>query len=135
MPLVPRVRRCLMPTGWVVSLAVAGGIFASSLVAGSLLAEGPAAPRASEEPRKAAAPASAEAGSALYARYCQLCHAPDATGYAADEAPSLVSTTFLESASDAYIARGIRYGRPNTAMAAYGKARGGPLDDRQIAAI
>lgn len=134
MPLATRVRRCLMPTTWVASLAVAGCILASSLVAGSVGAESPAA-RSAEEPRKPAAPASPETGSALYARYCQLCHAPDATGYAADEAPSLVSTTFLESASDAYIASGIRYGRPNTAMAAYGKARGGPLDDRQIAAI
>jgi mono/diheme cytochrome c family protein/rhodanese-related sulfurtransferase len=46
-----------------------------------------------------------------------------------------VSTTFLESGSEEYIASGIRYGRPDTAMAAYGKVRGGPLDDLQIAAI
>jgi mono/diheme cytochrome c family protein/rhodanese-related sulfurtransferase len=46
-----------------------------------------------------------------------------------------VSSTFLASASDAFIARGIRIGRPNTAMAGYGKARGGPLDDAQILAI
>jgi cytochrome c oxidase cbb3-type subunit III len=74
-------------------------------------------------------------GQALYARYCQLCHAADATGYAADNAPSLVSPTFLATASDAFIASGIRLGRPETAMAAYGKQRGGPLDDGQIAAI
>jgi cytochrome c oxidase cbb3-type subunit 3 len=76
-----------------------------------------------------------QAGRALYARYCELCHAADGTGYAADEAPSLVSSTFLESADDAFIARGIRLGRPNTAMAAYGKNRGGPLEEAQIAAI
>jgi cytochrome c oxidase cbb3-type subunit 3 len=74
-------------------------------------------------------------GAELYARYCQLCHGVDATGYAADDAPSLVSPTFLATANDAFIAQGIRFGRPETAMAAYGKERGGPLDDAQIAAI
>jgi cytochrome c oxidase cbb3-type subunit 3 len=84
---------------------------------------------------QAPVPGPVEAGGALYARYCQLCHAADGTGYAADEAPSLVSPNFLATANDAFIARGIRLGRPNTAMAAYGKARGGPLDDAQIASI
>jgi cytochrome c oxidase cbb3-type subunit III len=72
------------------------------------------------------------AGALTYEKYCQLCHAKDATGYAADNAPSLVSQTFLESASDAFIAAGIRMGRPGTAMAAYTKARGGPLNERDI---
>ena len=71
-------------------------------------------------------------GKVLYERYCQLCHAPGATGYAADNAPSLVSRTFLESASDEFIAQGIRMGRPNTAMGAYGNARGGPLNEHDI---
>lgn len=71
-------------------------------------------------------------GKALYERYCQLCHAPGGTGYAADNAPSLVSRTFLETASDAFIAQGIRMGRPNTAMGAYGQSRGGPLSDPEI---
>lgn len=74
-------------------------------------------------------------GAALYAQYCRLCHAADATGYAADNAPSLVSRTFLESASDAFIAHGIRMGRPNTAMAAYGASRGGPLAEPDIAEL
>lgn len=74
-------------------------------------------------------------GKALYSRYCQLCHARGGTGYAADRAPSLVSTMFLTAASDAFIAQGIRFGRPGTAMAAYGKGRGGPLDEGQIDAI
>jgi cytochrome c oxidase cbb3-type subunit 3 len=74
-------------------------------------------------------------GAALYERYCVLCHAKDGTGYAADNAPSLVSTTFLESADDAFIAAGIRLGRPGTAMGAYGKVRSGPLDDSEIQAI
>jgi rhodanese-related sulfurtransferase/mono/diheme cytochrome c family protein len=74
-------------------------------------------------------------GAALYAHYCALCHADDATGYAADNAPSLVSRTFLESASDTFIAAGIRDGRPSTAMGAYGKNRHGPLEEADIAAI
>lgn len=76
-----------------------------------------------------------EAGAAAYTKYCALCHGAEATGYAADHAPSLVSTTFLASASDEFIGRGIREGRPGTAMAPYGKLRGGPLDDEEVAAI
>ena len=71
-------------------------------------------------------------GARAYEQYCQLCHAKDATGYAADNAPSLVSKTYLESASNDQIAAGIRMGRPGTAMAAYGKLRGGPLAERDI---
>ncbi|HYP89033.1 MAG TPA: c-type cytochrome [Polyangiaceae bacterium] len=71
-------------------------------------------------------------GAHSYEKYCQLCHAKDGTGYAADNAPSLVSQTFLESASNELIAAGIRMGRPGTAMAAYGKERGGPLDEHEI---
>ncbi len=104
-----------------------------------------ATPAASPAPESIATPASARpapgpdpivaAGARAFEHYCQLCHGKDATGYAADNAPSLVSTTFLESATDDFIAAGIRMGRPGTAMAAYGKARGGPLDEREIAAI
>ncbi|HTQ07312.1 MAG TPA: c-type cytochrome [Polyangiaceae bacterium] len=83
-------------------------------------------------------PASADLvaqGAALYARYCALCHAKDATGYAADNAPSLVTRTFLESASDGFIADAIRNGRPSTAMGAYGKSRQGPLEEADIRAL
>ena len=76
-----------------------------------------------------------QTGSALYVRYCELCHGKDATGYAADNAPSLVTRTFLESADDAFIAKAIQVGRPSTAMGAYGKDRGGPLDNSAIGAI
>jgi cytochrome c oxidase cbb3-type subunit 3 len=89
----------------------------------------PSAPLASAKPEPVAK------GAALYAQYCALCHADDATGYAADNAPSLVSRTFLESASDAFIATGIRDGRPATAMGAYGKSRRGPLEDSDVDAI
>lgn len=74
-------------------------------------------------------------GAALYVKYCALCHGPEGKGYAADNAPSLVSTSFLESATDTFIAGGIRMGRPGTAMAAYGKQRGGPLNETDIRAI
>ncbi len=75
------------------------------------------------------------AGGAAYAKYCALCHGATATGYAADNAPSLVSRTFLESADDAFLARSIELGRPGTAMAGYGRDLGGPLGERDIAAI
>lgn len=74
-------------------------------------------------------------GASAFSRYCALCHKPDATGYGADHAPSLVSSTYLESATDDVIAKGIREGRPGTAMAGYAKSRGGPLDEEDILAI
>src|SRR6185295_4819845 len=46
-----------------------------------------------------------------------------------------VTRTFLESADDTFLWRAIRQGRPSTAMGAYGKDRGGPLDNSAIAAI
>jgi cytochrome c oxidase cbb3-type subunit III len=91
----------------------------------------PAAPPAEVIPAAGADPAVAE-GAKTYAKYCALCHGKDGTGYAADNAPSLVSQTFLESASDELLAAGIRMGRPGTAMAAYGQVRGGPLSEQEI---
>jgi cytochrome c oxidase cbb3-type subunit 3 len=114
-------RRC--GTGWVFALWLAASC--AVVLCGPIRTS-----RAEAPPVK-----SVDAGRALFARYCKLCHAADGTGYAADNAPSLVSPEFLATASDAYIARGIRVGRPNTAMAAYGKGRGGPLDEGQIAEI
>lgn len=81
-----------------------------------------------EDPRVAA-------GARSYARYCALCHGNDAKGYAADHAPSLVSPTFLASASDDFLLKSIRGGRPGTAMAGYGRDRGGPLSDTELAAL
>lgn len=92
----------------------------------------------SPKPSPSAAPSAhagagrVESGRGLYERYCKLCHGPEAKGYAADNAPSLVTQSFLESASDAFIAHSIRAGRPNTPMGAYGVDRGGPLKDAQI---
>lgn len=76
-----------------------------------------------------------EVGRELYVKYCALCHGGDAKGYAADNAPSLVSESFLTSAQDSFIARAIRTGRPGTAMGGYGRYRAGPLDETQINAI
>lgn len=75
------------------------------------------------------------AGEVAFFKYCALCHGTDARGYAADNAPSLVSETFLASASDVFLARSIREGRPGTAMAGYGRAFGGPLADPEVNAI
>ncbi|MDF2694567.1 MAG: Cytochrome c oxidase subunit CcoP [Labilithrix sp.] len=74
-------------------------------------------------------------GPALYTSLCAVCHGADATGYKADNAPSLVNRTFLESASDEQLRRSIADGRPGTSMAAYSVARGGPLDDKAVARI
>jgi mono/diheme cytochrome c family protein/rhodanese-related sulfurtransferase len=74
-------------------------------------------------------------GKALYLALCKQCHGADARGYAADHAPSLVNPTFLESASDEFLSNSIAFGRPGTSMAAYGRGAGGPLGDREIAAL
>jgi cytochrome c oxidase cbb3-type subunit 3 len=74
-------------------------------------------------------------GGAIYAKYCALCHGADATGYAADNAPSLVSSTFLASVSDEFLSSAIRIGRPGTAMGGYEASRGGPLSPEDIAAL
>jgi mono/diheme cytochrome c family protein/rhodanese-related sulfurtransferase len=92
--------------------------------------------RSAAPPPSAAAPsAEATAGAALFSKYCALCHGADAKGYAADNAPSLVSETFLRSASDAFISSGIAIGRPGTPMAPYSARLGGPLADEQIGQI
>jgi cytochrome c oxidase cbb3-type subunit III len=72
------------------------------------------------------------AAPAVYRSLCAHCHGPDAAGYAADQAPSLVNRTFLESASDFYLRHSIEQGRPGTSMPAYGKSVGGPLGPEAI---
>jgi len=69
---------------------------------------------------------------ALYTTFCAHCHGADAKGYKSDNAPSLINPTFLESATDDYIARSIGMGRPGTSMAGYGRDIGGPLDKPAI---
>ena len=67
-----------------------------------------------------------------YAKLCAPCHGADGQGYVADHAPSLVNSTFLASANDSFLRRGIEYGRPGTSMGAYGNKLGGPLDDAAL---
>jgi len=74
-------------------------------------------------------------GAETYASYCALCHGERGEGYAADGANALAHPLFLAAASDALIERGIARGRPATAMSAWGLARGGPLDERTVAAL
>src|SRR5437868_11327019 len=56
-------------------------------------------------------------GHVAYAKYCATCHGEFASGYVADNAPSLRSPTFLSTASDDFLRAGITRGRPGTAMA------------------
>ncbi|HVH48112.1 MAG TPA: c-type cytochrome [Labilithrix sp.] len=79
--------------------------------------------------------AAAREGETLYQSLCAVCHGADARGYKADNAPSLVNATFLESATDEQLRRWIIEGRPGTSMAAYGTERGGPLETESVAQI
>jgi len=102
--------------------------------------DGSAKPDKPQKPRDATAAAvdadpNALEGAALYQTLCAHCHGANAKGYKADNAPSLINPTFLESASDDFIARSIAVGRPGTSMAAYSREVGGPLEGAAIARI
>ncbi|HVU50391.1 MAG TPA: c-type cytochrome [Polyangia bacterium] len=85
--------------------------------------------------KKSAAADPVARGRAAYAKYCATCHGPQANGYVADNAPSLRTTSFLSTATDAFLRAGIVRGRPGTAMAAYGRSYGGPLIPEDVDAI
>lgn len=68
-----------------------------------------------------------EHGRALFASHCALCHAADATGYAADDAPAIGRDDFLTLADDAFLEIAVYDGRPGTPMSAWGDAHGGPF--------
>ena len=89
-------------------------------------------PPPAKPPIATARPADLQAGAKTYATYCAPCHAADGKGYTADHAPSLVTSTFLESATDSFLIDSIELGRPGTSMAAYGRASGGPLDGNAV---
>lgn len=76
-----------------------------------------------------------EKGRQTYAKFCATCHGVAGNGYAADNAPSLRSPTFLSTATDPFLTAGIARGRPGTAMAAYGRAYGGPLIPEDVDAL
>lgn len=73
-----------------------------------------------------------DSGAKLYEQYCQPCHGAEMKGYAADNAPSLVSPTFRATADDAFLRIAIARGRAGTAMAGYAAEYGGPLSPAQI---
>ena len=85
--------------------------------------------------RSAAANPTVAQGQRLYVTYCATCHGPTGNGYAADNSPSLRTTTFLATATDAFLDAAITRGRPGTAMAAFGRALGGPLAPADVTAI
>jgi cytochrome c oxidase cbb3-type subunit 3/ubiquinol-cytochrome c reductase cytochrome c subunit len=86
-------------------------------------------------PPRAQTPAAAVKGSRLYATYCATCHGRDRNGYSSDNAPSLRTATFLATASDAFLSAAVTRGRPGTAMAAFGRALGGPLPPEDVTAL
>lgn len=71
-------------------------------------------------------------GEWLYGIYCEVCHGEEGVGYLADAAPNIANRTFLESASNQFLAEAIRRGRPGTTMSAWGDERHGPLDDVDV---
>ncbi len=101
-----------------------------AVLLGTLLTFGACA----RKPATAANPTVAQ-GQRLYATYCATCHGPTGNGYAADNSPSLRTTTFLATATDAFLDAAITRGRPGTAMAAFGRALGGPLPPADVTAI
>jgi cytochrome c oxidase cbb3-type subunit 3 len=74
-------------------------------------------------------------GTALYEKYCSMCHASNGNGYLADEASALSNQDFLKSASNDYILQAILRGRPGTPMSAWGLDKGGALNQADAAAI
>lgn len=71
-------------------------------------------------------------GQEMWVKYCALCHGKDREGYAADNAPSLRSKQFLQTATIPFLRVAIERGRPGTAMAGYARNLGGPLTPTQV---
>lgn len=86
---------------------------------------------------RAASPGDArrQDGERIYATYCLTCHGARMEGYGADNAPSLASPTFRDTASDAFLRAAIERGRAGTAMAGYGRTVGGPLAPGDVDAL
>jgi mono/diheme cytochrome c family protein/rhodanese-related sulfurtransferase len=74
----------------------------------------------------------ADRGQALYSTYCATCHGAHEEGYAADNAPSLASSTFLDTVTPTFLRAAIERGRPGTAMAGFAQDVGGPLSRLQV---
>jgi cytochrome c oxidase cbb3-type subunit 3/ubiquinol-cytochrome c reductase cytochrome c subunit len=74
-------------------------------------------------------------GGDLYGRMCAVCHGSVGEGYKADNATALSHPDFLASVSDDFLRKTILDGRSGTVMSAWGKDRGGPLQDSDVDAI
>lgn len=70
-------------------------------------------------------------GAKLYAANCASCHGDKGQGVP-NVGPILNSKNFLEATDDDTIFGIVRDGVPDTAMPAYGEAKGGPLHDSQV---
>lgn len=82
--------------------------------------------------RAAAAQARLRRGHDAYERYCAICHGQRGQGYAADHANALANVNFLAVATDTFLFRSIRNGRPGTTMSPWGRIHGGPLTDATV---
>lgn len=74
-------------------------------------------------------------GEALYTLHCGFCHGAEGEGYVSDNANALAHPGFLSTATDAFLAAAIEYGRPGTPMPGLGVSQLGPLTEADIAAI
>lgn len=122
-------------------LSGAGFLFGATVFVPSAAEAQQVAPDAATGATPLAATASAppltprSTGPELYTILCAPCHRADGSGGAADHAPSLINPTFLESASDTFLRTAVANGRAGTSMGAYGKSRGGPLDDAALSRL
>ena len=60
----------------------------------------------------------------MYQTYCSLCHGDDRSGYRADHAPSLRTSSLLSTGYPRFLYTAIGYGRANTAMDGYSQEMG-----------
>lgn len=71
----------------------------------------------------------------LYEENCASCHGSEGEGRISGRAPAIGRDGFLVAASDDFIRRTVREGRPGTNMTALGRANGGVLSDALVDAI
>ena len=90
----------------------------------------PTSPAASR-PAQGLTEDAARQASANYQRYCALCHGRDREGHVNDHAPSLRSTSLLESEFPV-LGEAIGYGRQGTPMGGYLDEVGGPMTRQEI---
>lgn len=74
---------------------------------------------------------SVEAGTKVYGSFCSSCHGAEGKGVPG-VFPALNDQNFLKTNSNDLIKDTIANGRSGTGMPAFGKVKGGPLDDAQL---